>query len=106
MDDIVIGRGVTSAGNFRTSGVLCVDGVLQAGEVHAAVLSISEGGEFHGIALVRCLEVFGTLHGDVVASEHIVLRASAVVTGKLTAPDIVMHRGAVLNGLIETNLHR
>lgn len=102
MDDIVIGTGVTSNGNFETGGVICIDGVLTGGEVRAATLSISCGGEFHGKALVRYLEVFGTLSGEVIASEQVMLRASAVVTGKLSAPYVVMHRGATITGQVET----
>lgn len=102
MDDIVIGTGVTSNGNFETGGVICIDGVLRDGEVRAATLSISCGGEFHGKAVVRYLEVFGTLSGEVIASEQVMLRASALVTGKLSAPYVVMHRGATITGQIET----
>lgn len=48
------------------------------------------------------LEVFGTLNSEVVASKQVMLRASAVVTGKLSAPYVAMHRGATITGQIET----
>jgi cytoskeletal protein CcmA (bactofilin family) len=101
-DDIVIGLGVTSSGNFTTAGLICVDGVLKDADVQAAVLSISRGGEFHGNASVERLEVFGTLCGEVVASEQIVLRASAVVLGKISAPYIITHRGATISGEVKS----
>lgn len=101
-DDIVIGLGVTSSGNFTTAGLICVDGVLKDAEVQAAALSISRGGEFHGTASVERLEVFGTLCGDVVASDQIVLRASAVVIGKISAPYIITHRGAAISGEVKS----
>lgn len=101
-DDIVIGLGVTSSGNFTTAGLICVDGVLRDADVQAAALSISRGGEFHGTANVERLEVFGTLCGEVVASEQIVLRASAVVVGKISAPYIITHRGAAISGEVKS----
>lgn len=101
-DDIVIGMGVTSSGSFNTAGLICVDGVLKGADVNAAVLSISRGGEFEGKANVERLEVFGTLCGEVVASEQIVLRSSAVVLGKVTAPYIITHRGAAISGEVKS----
>lgn len=101
-DDIVIGLGVTSSGSFTTAGLICVDGVLKGADVNAAVLSISRGGEFEGKANVERLEVFGTLCGEVVASEQIVLRASAVVLGKISAPYIITHRGAAVSGEVKS----
>lgn len=101
-DDIVIGLGVTSSGNFNTAGLICIDGVLKDADVQAAVLSISRGGEFQGKANVERLEVFGTLCGEVVASDQIVLRASAVVLGKISAPYIITHRGAAVSGEVKS----
>jgi len=101
-DDIVIGTGVTSSGNFTSAGTICVDGVLKPANVQAATLSISFSGEFHGEATVRYLEVFGALDGNVVASEQVVLRASAVVMGTIASPYIVMHRGATVCGEVKT----
>ena len=101
-DDIVIGLGVTSSGNFSTAGLICVDGILKDADVQAAALSISRGGEFQGKANVEKLEVFGTLCGEVVASEQIVLRASAVVLGKISAPYIITHRGAAISGEVKS----
>lgn len=102
MDDIVIGTGVTSNGNFTTSGEICIDGVLRDSELSAAAMSVSHGGEFHGTARARQVEVFGTLSGEVIASEQVVLRASARVSGKLSSPCVVMHRGAIVNGEVDT----
>ena len=101
-DDIVIGLGVTSSGNFSTAGLLCVDGVLKDADVQASALSISRGGEFQGKANVERLEVFGTLCGEVTASEQVVLRASAVVLGKISAPYIITHRGAAIYGEVKS----
>lgn len=101
-DDIVIGMGVTTSGEFATAGSVFVDGVLRDAEVRSSLLSISHGGEFHGNANVKRLEIAGVWDGDAVAAEDIVLRASASVTGRLCAPYIVVHRGALVRGDIES----
>lgn len=102
MDDIIIGLGVTSSGKFQTTGQICVDGTLTEADVEASVLSVSRGGEFHGVANVERAEVFGVLTGEVIASDQIVLRASAVVMGKITAPYIITHRGAAISGEVKS----
>jgi len=101
-DDIVIGLGVRTSGNFQTAGSIFVDGALGDANVECASLSISRGGEFHGVAKAARVEISGTLSGEAVASEEIVLRASAVVGGKVSAPYIVVHRGAHITGEVSS----
>jgi cytoskeletal protein CcmA (bactofilin family) len=102
IDDIVIGMGVTSSGNFTTGGAVCIDGVLKDGDIQALTLSVSRGGEFHGRATARFVEIFGKVNGDLTATDQIILRASAEVTGRISAPYITMHRGACVNGEVMT----
>jgi cytoskeletal protein CcmA (bactofilin family) len=47
------------------------------------------------------LTVHGAFAGDIAASERVELTSTAVVTGTLIAPAIVIHDGAVFNGAIE-----
>lgn len=101
-DDIVIGLGVRTAGKFQTAGSIFVDGALGEADVECTSLSISRGGEFHGAAKAARVEVSGSLAGEAVASEEIVLRASAIVTGKISAPYIVVHRGACITGEVNS----
>lgn len=102
MDDIVIGLGVSTSGRFHTAGSVFVDGVLQDADVESSVLSVSYGGTFEGVANVHRAEIAGTLNGEAFATEEIVLRASAVVNGRLCAPYIVVHRGATVSGDVKS----
>jgi len=104
VDDIVIGAGVVSTGHFVTGGLICVDGTLRDSVVRADTISISHGAELHGRAQARHVEIFGRLDGEVVATEQIVLRASAIVTGKISSPCMVMHRGATVTGEVDTTV--
>jgi len=102
MDDIVIGPGVRAVGRFQTAGFIFVDGMLEDAEVECRSLSISRGAEFHGNVSAQRIEISGTLNGDANASEEIVLRSSATVTGRVSAPYVVVHRGALLSGGVES----
>lgn len=101
-DDIVIGPGVRTAGKFQTSGSIFVDGALDDGDVACRWLSISRGGEFHGAVTAERVEIAGLLDGNAVASEEIILRSTARVTGNVTAPYVTVHRGAQLSGGVQS----
>lgn len=45
--------------------------------------------------------IHGTLAGNVAAAERIELTATADVTGTLTTTSIVLHDGAIFNGIID-----
>lgn len=102
VDDIVIGLGVSTSGRFQTEGAVFVDGALEEADVASAVLSVSQGGRFSGVANVQRAEIAGEMNGEAYASDEIVLRSSAVVTGKLSAPYIVVHRGAAVSGDVKS----
>lgn len=102
VDDIVIGLGVSTSGRFQTEGAVFVDGALEDADVASAVLSVSQGGRFSGVANVQRAEIAGEMNGEAHASDEIVLRSSAVVNGKLTAPYIVVHRGASVSGDVKS----
>lgn len=100
--DIIFGAGVVSSGTFITRGQICVDGILHESTLEADVISISAGARFEGKARARHMEVFGQFSGELVATEQLVLRASAQVSGKISSPCMVMHRGASVTGEVET----
>lgn len=102
VDDIVIGAGVVSTGTFVTRGMICVDGTLRDSVLEADVISISRGADFQGRAQARHVEVFGRIEGELVATEQLVLRASAHVTGRISSPCMVIHRGATVTGEVES----
>jgi cytoskeletal protein CcmA (bactofilin family) len=45
--------------------------------------------------------IHGTLAGNVVAADRIELTATADVTGTLTTTSVVLHDGAIFNGIID-----
>lgn len=101
-DDVIIGGGVTANGKLYTAGGVFVDGILRDADVEASTFSVSREGVFHGRATAQRVEIAGSVEGELCASDEIVLRSSSTVSGRLTAPYIVVHRGAVLSGATTT----
>lgn len=101
-DDILIGSGVSTCGTFKTAGSIFVDGVLQDATIEASLLSISRGGELSGSVKANRVEIAGRLNGKAEATEEIVLRVTAEVDGTLSAPYLVVHRGASIRGETRT----
>ncbi len=101
-DDIVIGAGVSTCGTFKTAGSIFVDGVLRDATVEASLVSVSRGGELSGSITANRVEISGRLKGKAVAAEEIVLRVTAEVEGTVSAPYIVIHRGASICGETQT----
>ena len=96
-----IGKDVEFKGIITYSGTVRVDGSLD-GEIH------TDGGLLVGPEAVLKAKVtagtvvcHGTIHGDILAKDQIVLRAPAVVQGSLTTPVLSMEEGVLFNGTLE-----
>lgn len=100
--DTLIGRNTEVLGDVRFTGGLHVDGVVKgrvvASEDEHAALSISEGGKVEGDVRVPHLILNGTVEGDVVASQGIVLSSKARVNGNVFYNVLEMNAGATVNG--------
>ncbi len=96
-----VGKDVEFKGVITYSGTVRIDGTLD-GEIH------TDGGLLVGPEAVIKAKVIagtvvcrGTIHGDILAKDQIVLCAPAVVQGSLTTPVLSMEEGVVFNGTLE-----
>jgi cytoskeletal protein CcmA (bactofilin family) len=96
-----VGKDVDFKGVITYSGTVRIDGSLD-GEIH------TDGGLLVGPEAVIKAKItagtvvcHGTIHGDIQATDQIVLRAPAVVQGSLIAPVLSMEEGVVFNGTLE-----
>src|SRR5690606_22349255 len=64
--------------------------------------SVGRDGAVYGSATIGRADIAGIFTGDLCASEEIVLRSSATVSGSVTAPSIVVHRGACVSAMLTT----
>ena len=106
--DTLIGRSARIQGDVEFSGGLHIDGqvtgnvrVLPGGE---ASVSVSEHGVIEGSVEAAQVVLNGTVNGDIVATERVVLGAKARVRGNVSYGVIEMALGAEITGrLIPAN---
>jgi len=98
----LVGEGSRIKGDLRFEGGCHIDGVVD-GSVIAdrdtdAFLSLSEQGLVDGSVRVPRVSLNGKVQGDVYASEHLHLGATAKINGNLHYELLEMTAGAEING--------
>ena len=105
--DTLLGENSSFSGDIEFSGGLRLDGTVR-GHITAldnanGLLVISETGEVEGDITVPHIIVNGTVHGNVISSEHVELQKNARITGDIQYQDVEMQLGANLNGNLVSN---
>ena len=100
--DTLIGRSARIQGDVEFSGGLHIDGEV-TGNVRvvpggAASVSVSEHGVIEGSLEAPHVVLNGTVNGDIIASERVVLGAKARVRGDVSYGVIEMALGAEITG--------
>ncbi len=91
-DDLHIKGTIT----FETS--LMIKGSLEGEIVSKGLLVVGPTAKIDATIATKSLVSHGKIQGDVTASEQVVLTGTAVHTGKITTPNIVVESGSVFNG--------
>ncbi|MBT5032031.1 MAG: polymer-forming cytoskeletal protein [Proteobacteria bacterium] len=105
--DTLLGENSSFSGDIEFSGGLRIDGIVR-GHVTAldnanGLLVISETGEVEGDITVPHIIINGTVHGNVISSEHVELQKCARITGDIQYQGVEMQLGANLNGNLVSN---
>ena len=100
--DTLVGKSAKVQGDVEFTGGLHLDGRV-AGNVRAdndptATLSVSETGSIEGSVEVPTVMLDGTVRGDIVARDRVVLGATAKVQGNVHYGVIEMTLGAEIKG--------
>jgi cytoskeletal protein CcmA (bactofilin family) len=100
--DTLIGRSARIQGDVEFSGGLHIDGQV-SGNVRVvpgggASVSVSEHGVIDGSVEAPHVVLNGTVNGDIIATERVVLGAKARVRGNVSYGDIEMALGAEITG--------
>jgi cytoskeletal protein CcmA (bactofilin family) len=86
------------SGKFRFEGAARMECQV-GGEIHGTdVITIAEGALVTGPIRAASVVIEGRVTADVVASKRIEIRPSATVLGNLTAPAMLVHEGAKVDG--------
>ena len=91
-------------GPFALEGPREVEGEFRGGSASGARGVVGVSGTVEACIEGREVDVHGAVVGDITARREIVLHPTARVHGKLTAPSIVVERGAFFQG--ETCMYR
>lgn len=98
----LIGQRMVIEGDLRFSGGLMVEGTvkgsIQADSDTDAVLVISPQGRIEGQLHAPQVELSGTIEGDIIASERLILGSSAKVHGNIYYKLLEMAAGAQVSG--------
>jgi cytoskeletal protein CcmA (bactofilin family) len=99
-----IGASLTIKGEVSSHEDVTIQGKVNGRiSMHSGSLLVASTANVQAEAQVGRLKIHGKFAGDVAASERIELADDAQVSGTLLAPAIVLHDGAIFNGIIEVD---
>ncbi|MEW6320366.1 MAG: polymer-forming cytoskeletal protein [Acidobacteriota bacterium] len=97
-----LGSALTIEGRIVSSENLTIDGSVEGSiEVGAHNLTIGEMARVRADLVAETVTISGTVVGNVRGSVRIELQPTAVVTGDVTAPLLVMADGAAVTGRVD-----
>lgn len=94
----LVGIGTRFEGELNCAGDLSVAGEMVGNSDIQGMLTLSESGHWRGT--VRCSHALlaGTLDGELVVDGKLEVRATARITGQVTARQIAIAEGAIIQG--------
>lgn len=98
---LVVGRGISVQGTVADAERLVVEGTVEASMIHAAELSIAQGGVFKGEVEVEDAEIAGVIDGTLTVRGNLVVRATGKVLGTARCRRLQVEDGGQITGRIE-----
>jgi len=98
----VIGATVKIKGEVVSDEDIAVEGLIEGSIVlKNNELLVGSSGRVHADVVAKSVKVDGELHGDVEASERIVISSSGSTRGNIQAPRVILEDGAKFKGSID-----
>lgn len=100
MSDVntLVGRGSHFEGKMTFEGVVRIDGSFDGEIVSDDTLIIGESAEVRAELDVATLVIYGTVYGNIRATNCVELHAPGHLVGNIVSPSLVVERGAVFDG--------
>ena len=95
-----IDQGSEFEGKLSFKDTVRIDGTFRGEIASENTLVVGESGEIFATVRSRTVVIAGSVTGDVVASERLVLQKTARLEGDVQAGSLQMEDGAILNGRI------
>lgn len=87
-------------GDIETGGALLLNGSVRGNGRIGGDLVIAAGAHWEGELRARCAVVAGRINGSLIVSEKLEISATAHIRGRVTASQIAVARGAIIDGEI------
>ncbi len=98
---LVIGREIALNGEINSCDLLVVEGKVEATMKECREIKITETGTVKGQVQFERADISGVFEGDLTAREHLVVRATGRVTGKVRFGELEIERGGQILGDIQ-----
>jgi len=98
---LVIGREIAVNGEINSCDLLVVEGRVEATMKECREIKITETGTVKGQVEFERADISGVFEGDLTAHEHLVVRATGRVTGKVRFGELEIERGGQVIGDIQ-----
>ncbi|MBA4393482.1 MAG: hypothetical protein C0407_08000 [Desulfobacca sp.] len=81
---------------FKTS--VMIKGTFKGEIISEGLLVVDHKAKVNATITTKVLISHGEIQGDVTANDQVMLKGTAVHTGNITTPSIMMENGAIMNG--------
>ena len=98
---LVVGREIVLSGKIKSCDRLVVEGQVEATMKDCREIEIAETGTFKGQVEFDRADISGIFEGDLTAREHLVVRATGRITGKVRFGELEIERGGQIIGEIQ-----
>ncbi len=95
---LIVGREIVLNGEINSCDRLVVEGRVEANMKDCREIEIAETGTFKGQAEIDRADISGRFEGDLTAREHLVVRATGRITGKVRFGELEIERGGQIVG--------
>jgi cytoskeletal protein CcmA (bactofilin family) len=98
---LIVGREIFLNGEINSCDRLVVEGRVEANMNDCHEIEIAESGTFKGQAEIDRADISGVFEGDLTAREHLVVRATGRITGKVRFGELEIERGGQIVGDVQ-----
>ena len=100
----IIGKGIFIKGNLTGGGDLTIEGRVEGHVALKNHLTIEGTGKVDADIRAERLTIHGEANGNIDAGELVSIAQSAVVTGDIKSPKVIIEDGAHFNGSIDMDV--
>jgi cytoskeletal protein CcmA (bactofilin family) len=98
---LIVGREIFLNGEINSCDRLIVEGRVEASMKDCREIEIAETGTFKGQAEIDRADISGVFEGDLTAREHLVVRATGRIMGKVRFGELEIERGGQIVGDVQ-----